>query len=236
MGSLIGPLGYASDPGGGHVQLLDAEDPRVEQIVSYAATLGIIRRDYNVETKQVEVPEGYYTIDYVHVFEPAEYAQAEYVWVVALDGRHRVLGWDRNAQRELMILNRERGTARTLLWDGPTFLVREKFRPVVDAESFVGMSYRPAHLCRSVSSKERGKPPSLKVLPWPAGQRLEEIWPTVELPPMYEPEIEWVRPHMPPPHTRQGPGKFVNPGFDDGQPVYTREAIASVGPFDIAGT
>jgi len=226
----------AANPYGMFHPRLPELDPRLPQVFALLEQAGVHRLP-SPSTKEAENnPCGYYTTGRVHAFSKQEYQRASYLWLRQLDQRHFVPADTRNEQRELLVEDRGGSSKRTLLASVTALLARERFCQLLDAEGFVGLAYRPCHLCRVASRPAAKGGPSCRVRPWKEGRRMFEIWPSLDLPPMYDPQVErWTgMPDYAP--GRQGPGQFRNPGYADFQPAYTVTALDAVGPFDIART
>jgi len=120
------------------------------------------------------------------------------------------------------------------------WFVGDAFRTLMEQEGFRSAAYSPTRCSRTrqtLDPHQFGNYHDSTLIFEPAPEKA--IWrllPTIELPPMYAPETFRVATYNKIPAGNPGPGFIRNPGFDDTQLTFTRAAIESVGPFDVANT
>ncbi len=202
------------------------DDPRLQEVYRLLERFNLqhlpirpVNRDEIVKSR-----DGYFTRRYVHLFTDEERDAASHLLVLC-SVMHEdyydafMTRWPDNEGPRIGVWRR--GKSQKFLYDY-MLLSREKFKPTVEAEQFVGVQLVetiPVKETRLIDDPEQ---PTT----WPPGKSIYLLDSTIELPPMPASEIK-VNP--------QEPRHWVgNPGFDDAQPVYRRSDIDTIPPFDYA--
>jgi hypothetical protein len=215
------------------VRLPDS-DPRIELVEREMHRLSIPQRPNPLTSEKMDpIRDRNYEKYRYHAYDDSDFANAEYLWLNHLsggkggvlpeggrdaEGRQRFVGSSLRANGRML----HSGPAEVLVWND--------FRHELEAEGFVGLGFFPTTQVRirwtgdTYTVHPHDPPPSRVV--W-------ELRPTIELPRMHKDVVRVpTAPNIP--CGEQGPGMFENPGFDDCQLTYSRAAIASVPPFDLA--
>lgn len=219
---------------------LQCDDPRVADVINSFQNAGLPFCKYISNNEANKLTAGYISMWRRRRYFEFDRSSAEWLWVASLDPDRRVVGLGRTAGAELVLGRSDTPNDFDVLGGLMTLLVRAAVRDELESMRLIGLGFKPVHFGKHEfdSDPVYGKRRRTVVLPPEPDEDWSEIWPSIELPQMHAPEIRRLdtttRAEFNSPD--RGPAVFVNPGFDDGQPVYTRESLRSVGPFDFART
>jgi hypothetical protein len=178
-----------------------------------------------LSTETRNSPTGYYTLRRLHSYEPGELEAAAHVMLWVMD-EPQCFGITQQPRVDGQLVIDEQQDwvgykvrrKKFKIWECErSLLVDAQVRDEMLAAGFRGVDFRETLLGRLPSSRL----PPAKLVPVPPGLEMFELFPTIELPPMV-PEMVVKPEHY----------KYVNPGFDDFQPVYYKKDLA--GDFDVA--
>lgn len=215
-------------------------DERLTRVLEVLRELGVKNRD-ELEPFQNPDAEGSYALVRVHTFSPQEYESAPYLWLFDMPVECQVwnaIGPTPTPDPVITVRSMTAGLKLSAEYIG-RYYVLAGFRRTFDEANFVGVEYRPVTLsdCFEEPDAQTGATKTVeRIVETPIGKELWRLTPRIELPSMHAAEMErhtgvpWIKAGT------QGPGQFRNPGFHDAQLTYTRRAIDSVGPFDVAST
>ncbi|GDX99409.1 hypothetical protein LBMAG48_18130 [Phycisphaerae bacterium] len=220
--ALIAIVPGASSPYHWFRTTLHDDDPRLSQIYQLFEKFSIQRMDMKQPGyRELErSPNGYFTERYLHLFDQSEIDAAAYMYMHASDFSYNISTHTSDPGAPQRVYLDHGGKANKLLCSFFGFFIKEKFKPVLDAEHFVGLQ-----LATTIAIRENLIPVPKQ---WPVDKAIFYLDSTVALPPMPQNEITT---------TPESPRHWLaNPGFDDRQPVYRRNEFSSHTPFDYART
>lgn len=234
-----------------HRVYLPEGDPRVKQVIDLYVKHGII------DAAQLAQPNsGFWRVAH---FTKEDFAAARYFWVdddesqVALRTPEdfSFLYWfsDDVARAEnssLRLLS-----IREVYADGScaNFLIPGGIKRELEAMNFTGLGFKmiqPVKRCRPTRPSPGTNVPMAVFQAWLDSHEVvngeyaseDDSWwilhPTIELPKQHPTVYRPTPPQPPSPEWERGPGVLRNEGMHDFHPVYTKTAIDSVEPFDIA--